>query len=130
MLQDCATFSGYSVRDITVAKQFYEEKLGLNVEANEMGLQLKLKNQNVFIYAKPDHQPASFTVLNFVVDDIDKKMDELLASGVTFEKYDDLGGGAVPDEKGILRGLAAGMGPDIAWFKDPDGNVLSILQES
>lgn len=129
MLKECATFSGFSVQDVAAAKQFYADTLGLDVEENEMGLKLKLKNQEVFIYAKPDHQAATFTVLNFIVDDIDKTMEEMTANNVTFEKYDDIGGVAVPDEKGILRGLAAGMGPDIAWFKDPSGNILSILQE-
>lgn len=129
MLQESATFSGFSVKDLTQAKQFYAGKLGLTVEQDEMGLKLKLKNQEVFVYTKTDHQPATFTILNFVVDDIDKTMDEMIANGVTFEKYDDLGGGAVPDEKGVLRGLTANMGPDIAWFKDPDGNILAILQD-
>ena len=83
----------------------------------------------VFIYEKPDHVPATFTVLNFVVADIDAAVDQLSGKGITFEHYD-LGNGAVQDEKGILRGLAASMGPDIAWFKDPAGNILSILQDS
>ncbi|MEJ0073539.1 MAG: VOC family protein [Candidatus Saccharibacteria bacterium] len=117
--------SGFSVDDAAKAKQFYSETLGLDVEEDQMGLTLKLAGANdVFVYAKPDHQPATYTVLNFPVDDIDKAVDELTAKGVTFEHY---GPEAHQDEKGIARGKAAGMGPDIAWFKDPAGNILSVL---
>jgi predicted enzyme related to lactoylglutathione lyase len=130
MLQDCYAFSGYSVNDKKAAKEFYGTVLGLDVDDSEMGLQLKLNDTHpVFLYEKPNHEPATFTVLNFSVKNIDETMDELIAKGVEFEHYDDIGGGAKPDEKGVLRGLAANMGPDIAWFKDPAGNVLSILQE-
>ena len=128
MLKDSATFSGYSVNDIETAKKFYEETLGLNVEQNEMGLELKLKDQSIFIYEKADHQPASFTVLNFITEDIDTKIDELVEAGITFERYTNLP--AQQDERGVLRGLAAKMGPDIAWFKDPAGNILGLLQTS
>lgn len=131
MLTNNQAFSGIAVTDIERAKKFYEEELGLKVEQNEMGLQLHVAGNNpIFVYEKPDHQPANYTVLNFIVEDIDKTMDELEANGVDFEHYGDLGNGAVPDERGILRGLAANMGPDIAWFKDSSGNIFSILQES
>lgn len=121
-------FSGFSVNDQSAAKQFYSEILGVTVEEDQMGLNLKLEGgAKVFIYAKPDHQPASFTILNFVVDDIDAAVDELAAAGVVFERYDNMP--APQDEKAILRGRAAGQGPDIAWFKDPAGNILSILQK-
>lgn len=130
MLKDAHAFSGFSVKDQTKAKEFYSQTLGLNVEENKMGLTLKLAGGNdVFIYAKPDHQPATFTLLNFVVDSIDATVEELKSNGVTFEEYD-FGNGAKTDDKSIMRGIAAQQGPDIAWFKDPDGNILSVLQES
>ncbi len=128
MLKDSATFSGYSVNDIETAKKFYEDTLGLTVEQNEMGLELKLKDQSIFIYEKADHQPASFTVLNFITEDISTKIDEMVEAGITFERYNSLP--AQQDERGVLRGLAAKMGPDIAWFKDPAGNILGLLQVS
>jgi len=127
MLGDSVAFSGFSVKDLARTKQFYSDTLGVKVEQDEMGLTLKLPNGNdVFIYQKDDHQPASFTILNFIVDDIDKAVDELVANGVQFERYDNMP--AQQDEKGIARGVAANMGPDIAWFKDPDGNILSVLK--
>src|SRR5690349_16962421 len=130
MLKDAKTFSGFSVKDLAQAKQFYGETLGLNVEDGKMGLRLKLAGgQEVFIYNKDDHQPATYTVLNFVVEDIDKTVDDLVAKGVKFEQYD-MGNGAKTDAKGVLRGLSVKMGPDIAWFKDPAGNILSVLQDS
>ncbi|HUP26168.1 MAG TPA: hypothetical protein VM124_00800, partial [Candidatus Limnocylindrales bacterium] len=104
--------------------------LGLELEETAMGLKLSVASGNpIFVYAKDDHVAASFTILNFVVDDIDATIDELTNKGIVFEKYT-LGNGAKTDEKAVLRGLSANMGPDIAWFKDPAGNVLSVLQES
>lgn len=124
------TFSGISVDDLGKAKEFYTGTLGLELENEEMGLQLRLPGgARLFIYEKSDHEPATFTVLNFVVEDIDTTIDELVGKGIKFEHYD-LGGGAETDEKGVLRGLSANMGPDIAWFKDPAGNVLSVVQDS
>ena len=82
----------------------------------------------LFIYSKDDHQPATFTVLNFAVSDIDQAVDELTKLGVTFERYDNMPG--EQDDKGILRGRSVNQGPDIAWFKDPAGNILAVLQES
>lgn len=129
MLQDCPTFSGFSVDDQDAAKGFYGQKLGLDVEQTEMGLKLNLANgQQVFMYQKDDHAPASFTILNFIVTDIDSAIDGLQEKGVQFEVYHNLP--SEQDERGVLRGLAAGMGPDIAWFKDPAGNVLAVLQEA
>ncbi len=128
MLQDVMTFSGFSVNDQAAAKQFYAETLGVTVDETPMGLSLKLKGGEVFIYQKDDHAAATFTVLNFVVPNIDEAVDGLVAKGVKFEVYD--GMPAPQDERGILRGLAANMGPDIAWFKDPAGNVLAVLQDS
>jgi predicted enzyme related to lactoylglutathione lyase len=130
MLKDSNAFSGFSVDDIAKAKDFYGNVLGLTVEElPDMGLTLKLKGANVFVYPKPDHQPASFTVLNFEVADIDAAIDELVAAGVTFEHYDNMP--APQDEKGVLRNDGdPSQGPKgIAWFKDPAGNVLSVLQQ-
>lgn len=127
MLQDSHVFSGFSVDDLAAAETFYGQTLGLDAQADAMGLQLHLPgNTEVFIYEKADHQPATFTILNFVVADIDAAVAALKDNGVTFEHYDDLP--APQDEKNILRGRAAGMGPDIAWFKDPAGNILAVLQ--
>ena len=125
MVNTTEAFSGMSAKDISAVRKFYEETLEIPVEDAGMGaITLQLDTGGVvYIYPKPDHQPASFTVLNFPVDDIDVAVDELVAKGVKFEKYE----GAHQDEKGIARGKAAGQGPDIAWFTDPSGNILSVL---
>lgn len=126
MFEPVSTFSGFSVNDSAAAVAFYREKLGVNVEETPMGVQLHLPGgQTVFVYEKPDHQPASFTVLNFVVTDIDAAVDALAEKGVALEKYE----GMHQDDKGIARGKAANMGPDIAWFKDPAGNILAVLTD-
>jgi len=91
------------------------------------GLRFEVHGQKVFVYPKTDHQPATFTVLNFVVESIDTAIDELKSRGVRFERYDNLP--AQQDEQGVLRGKEAGMGPDIAWFKDPSGNILALVEE-
>ena len=125
MLSNSHAFSGFSTDDIPRAKKFYEGTLGLDVsEENEM-LSLKFPNgHTVLIYPKGDaHRAATFTVLNFPVDDIDAVVDKLVATGVTFERY---GEEASQDERGIARGY----GPPIAWFKDPAGNILSVLEGS
>jgi len=120
-------FSGFSVDDVDAAADFYGTTLGLGVARNAMdALDVSLPGgARVFVYPKPDHQPATFTVLNLVVDDIDAAVDELNARGVTTKIYD----GDFTDAKGIARGRAAGRGPDIAWFRDPAGNVLSVLAD-
>ena len=126
MFENSKAFSGFSVDDVPRAKAFYRETLGLNVsEDGEHGLLfLHLAgDRDTLIYPKPDHIPASFTVLNFPVDDIDAAVEELTARGVSFERYE--GTEMETDEKGIFRG----GGPYIAWFKDPAGNVLSVLQD-
>jgi predicted enzyme related to lactoylglutathione lyase len=125
MLKDSKAFSGFSVNDLVAAKKFYSETLGLMVEENAMGLLLKITGGYVvFIYQKDNHTPATYTTLNFPVNDIDRAVDELTHKGITFEHYDNM-----TDEKGIARGLARHQGPDIAWFTDPAGNILSVLQE-
>lgn len=118
-------FSGFSVDDIDAAIEFYGTTLGLAVQKNAMGaLDLTLPGgARVFAYPKDDHQPATFTILNLVVDDVEAAVDELNGRGVVTKIYD----GLYTDEKGIARGSATGQGPDIAWFRDPAGNVLSVL---
>jgi catechol 2,3-dioxygenase-like lactoylglutathione lyase family enzyme len=114
-------FSGFSASDIEAEKAFYSGKLGTKVHEEMGALNLDLEGgQRVFIYPKPDHQPATFTVLNFEVADIDKAVDELTAAGVKFERYE----GMDQDAKGVMRD----NGPTIAWFKDPAGNILSVIE--
>ncbi|WP_348788096.1 VOC family protein [Leifsonia sp. NPDC080035] len=122
-------FSGFSVDDIDAARDFYRATLGLDVTDGPMGnLDIALPSgAHVFVYPKPNHEPASFTILNLVVDDIDAAVDELNGKGVVTKIYDD---DAFPtDAKGIARGKSVGQGPDIAWFRDPAGNVMSVLQD-
>jgi predicted enzyme related to lactoylglutathione lyase len=128
MLESTKAFSGFSVNDIEAAKQFYGTTLGVEVSEDAMGhLTLTLPGgTEVLAYPKDDHVPAAFTILNFEVDDIDEAVDALTASGVNFQRYD----GMHQDDKGVMRGIAAGMGPNIAWFTDPAGNVLSVLQNA
>jgi predicted enzyme related to lactoylglutathione lyase len=115
-------FSGFAVDDLQKAKDFYGETLGLTVTEEYDLLTLHLAGgTNVVVYPKPGHIPASFTVLNFRVDDVDQAVDELVQRGVHFERYP----GLDADERGVFRG----GGPYIAWFTDPAGNILSVLQE-
>jgi catechol 2,3-dioxygenase-like lactoylglutathione lyase family enzyme len=118
-------FSGIAVKDIDETRAFYRDALGLAVEDNPMGaLNISLPQGGIiFVYPKGDHVPATYTVLNLEVDDIDAAVDELTAKGVEFDRYE----GSYQDEKGIARGKAANRGPDIAWFTDPSGNILSVL---
>jgi len=123
MFKNTQTFSGFSVDDIEKARKFYGETLGMDVTTPMNQLQLNIKGgYKIFIYGKPNHTPATYTVLNFPVDDIDKAVNELTAKGVKFEIYTE--GQMKTDEKGIVRG----GGPKIAWFKDPAGNFLSVLE--
>jgi len=125
MLKTSKGFSSFAVNDIPKAKDFYENTLGLSVKDNPMGIiELEISgSSNVIVYPKPNHEPATFTVLNFPVDDIDAAVDALMQKGVTFEKYDEAS--LKTDEKGISRGNG---GPNIAWFKDPSGNILSVME--
>jgi catechol 2,3-dioxygenase-like lactoylglutathione lyase family enzyme len=122
MLQTRSAFSSFSVNDLKKASDFYGQTLGLKVAESEMGLEIHPGDTEVFIYPKPNHTPATFTVLNFLVDDIDKAVHELKQKGVSFEHYD---GEIKTNEKGIHRN----GGPSIAWFKDPAGNILSVLEK-
>lgn len=122
MLRTKEAFSSFSVNDIQKAKAFYEQTLGLKVSEKPEGLELQEPGGgSVFLYAKPNHAPATFTVLNFIVEDIEAAVDELTKQGVRFEQYD---GEIKTDDKGIHRN----GGPVIAWFKDPAGNILSVLE--
>src|SRR5689334_19731046 len=121
MLGSSAAFSGMSSNDIEAAKRFYGETLGVDVSEDHGILNLKLAGgQRVIVYPKDDHEPATFTVLNFEVSDIDAAVDDLVSKGVVFERYE----GAGQDAKGIAREYP----PPIAWFKDPAGNILSVIQ--
>jgi predicted enzyme related to lactoylglutathione lyase len=128
MLQTSAAFSTFAVPDLDVARQFYGQTLGLQVrDQPEMGV-LEIQagdSQPVTVYPKPDFRPATFTVLNFLVDDIDRAVSELNTNGVRMERYDlpDM----QPDAKGIVRGP---QGPAIAWFTDPAGNILSLMEST
>ena len=125
MLGKSKAFSGFAVPDIEKAKKFYGETLGLEVSEDHGVLTLHLAGgNNVLIYPKPNHVPATFTVLNFPVDDVDLAVDELKKRGVRFEIYD------FPDLKTDEKGIMRGKGPTIAWFKDPAGNILSVLEAS
>ena len=126
MFKPESAFSGFSVNDLAKAKVFYAQTLRLKVDDEGVGMRLHLPDGGtVFAYPKDDHRPATFTILNFVVENIDEAVDELTNRGVQFEHYEE---GPKTDEKGILRGRALQMGPDIAWFKDPAGNTLAVLQ--
>jgi predicted enzyme related to lactoylglutathione lyase len=125
MFKHTKAFSGFSVDDTAKAKDFYQNTLGLEVTDVMMGviaLHIEGNGNNTIIYPKPNHTPASFTILNFPVDDVDKTVDELTAKGIAFEHYDF--GEIKTDAKGIMRG----RGPTIAWFKDPAGNILSVIE--
>jgi catechol 2,3-dioxygenase-like lactoylglutathione lyase family enzyme len=122
MFENTRAFSGFAVDDLDAAKKFYGETLGVKVSEHYGLLTLHLAGgRDTLVYPKPDHTPASYTILNFQVDDIDAAVDELVGRGVELEKYEGMG----QDAKGINR---AG-GPYIAWFKDPAGNILAVLQE-
>ena len=122
MFANTTAFSGFAVDDLEAAKKFYGETLGLRTSEHHGLLTLHLAgDRDTLVYPKPDHVPASYTILNFQVDDIDAAVDELVRRGIPMERYEGMG----QDDKGINR---AG-GPYIAWFKDPAGNILAVLQE-
>jgi catechol 2,3-dioxygenase-like lactoylglutathione lyase family enzyme len=123
MLAHSKAFSGFSVGDLDEAERFYGRTLGVQVEQSDGLLTLHLGGgTDVLIYPKPNHQPATFTVLNFPVDDVERAVDDLTRRGVRFEQYD------LPGLKTDERGISRGGGPTIAWFKDPAGNILSVLE--
>ena len=124
MLRDSKAFSGFSANDIPKAKEFYGRTLGLEVSESNGLLTLHLASgNNVLIYPKPNHTPAAFTVLNFPVANVEQTVDELTKRGVRFEIYD------LPNIKTDKKGIMRGNGPTIAWFKDPAGNILSVIEQ-
>jgi len=127
VFRDSQAFSSYSVDDIDAARDFYSDKLGLSVEKSEMGtLEVKVgSGQTVMLYPKPNHEPATFTVLNIVVRDVVKAVDDLAAAGITMARYDDIPD-INQDAKGISRDDRGG--PAIAWFRDPAGNVIAVME--
>ena len=120
MFADTKAFSGFAVDDMERARAFYADTLGLRVSEEHGMMTLHLAgDRDTLVYPKEDHVPATFTILNFAVEDVEQAVDALTERGVEFERYDGFG----QDEKGIMRG----QGPDIAWFRDPAGNILSVL---
>ncbi len=125
MFKDTKAFSGFSVDDVQKAKRFYGQTLGLEVSEAHGLLELHIAGgTRILVYPKPNHVPATFTILNFPVDDVERAVSQLTRAGVRFEIYDE--GDLKTDEKGVFRG----GGPKIAWFKDPAGNILSVIEES
>ena len=129
MLANAKAFSGYAVDDLEKARAFYADTLGVRVEVLDADNGLMTlhhpEERDTLVYRKDDYVPATYTVLNFQVDDIDAAVDELTARGVSFERYD----GMPQDDKGVMRGREVNRGPDIAWFTDPAGNILAVLQQ-
>ena len=123
LFREANAFSSFSIKDIKQAKQFYGETLGLKVVETPEGLELHTGGTTIFLYPKPNHTPASFTVLNFHVNDIEAAVEELKTLGIALEHYN------LPDLKTDQSGIFRGPGPQIAWFKDPSGNILSVLEE-
>jgi len=127
MLHDSPAFNGFSANNLAATQEFYGQTLGLDVTANDMGMveiHLAGRETPIVVYPKDDHQAATYTILNFPVDDIEQAVDELAAKGISFEQYE-----GMTDDKGIAWGLKVNRGPNIAWFKDPGGNILSLLQD-
>jgi catechol 2,3-dioxygenase-like lactoylglutathione lyase family enzyme len=123
MFKNAKAFSGFSVDDIPAAREFYGTTLGLEVTDVEDMLDVALgTGAHVLIYPKPNHEPATYTILNFPVEDVDAAVDDLASRGVAFELYDE------PDLKTDEKGIFRGQGPTIAWFRDPAGNILSVLE--
>jgi catechol 2,3-dioxygenase-like lactoylglutathione lyase family enzyme len=126
MFKPIKSFSGFSINDLASAKQFYTETLGMQVTEEGPGLLIHhTGGGSTFAYVKENHEPASYTVLNFEVENIDEAVEALGKAGIQFERYKEM----PQDESGIMRGLSRDMGPDVAWFKDPSGNILAVMQE-
>ena len=126
MFKPVQTYSGFSINDLATAKQFYAGVLGLQVVEEGPGMRIQhVGGGSVIAYVKDDHEPASYTVMNLEVTNIDEAVNSLSEAGIQFERY----AGMPQDKLGVMRGLSSGDGPDIAWFKDPSGNILSVLQE-
>ena len=123
MITKTGVLSGMSTDDLAATAAFYRDTLGFDVDETTNGLAIRSGEQRFFIYPKPDHQPATYTAVYLEVPDIDAAVDELATAGVELQRYE----GLHQDEKGVSRGLATGDGPDIAWFTDPAGNILAVL---
>ncbi len=122
MINPDDAYSGFATDDIEAARRFYAEVLGMEVGEENGMLSLSIgAGKQILVYPKPDHEPATYTILNFPVDDVEQAVDELARAGVQFEHYDD------PDLTTDAKGIMRGNGPDIAWFRDPAGNILSVL---
>jgi catechol 2,3-dioxygenase-like lactoylglutathione lyase family enzyme len=126
VLSDTKAIQSFSVDDLAKAHSFYHDTLGLDVAEKPEGLEITVGDGNrIFVYPKPNHEPATFTILNFLVDNVDTAVDKLKSTGIKFEQYD------LPDIKTDERGIARDTGgPAMAWFKDPAGNILSVLQRA
>lgn len=126
VLTDARVFQSFSVDDLGKARSFYQDTLGLDVVERPEGLEVETgSGSKIFVYPKPDHQPATFTILNFSVDNVDEAVDRLKSTGIKFEQYD------LPNIKTDARGIARDTGgPAIAWFKDPAGNILSVCERA
>jgi catechol 2,3-dioxygenase-like lactoylglutathione lyase family enzyme len=124
MLTTIDSFSGFSVDDIDAAKKFYCDILGFSAEDMMGGFILHLPTKDVWVYQRPGHVPATYTMLNFIVENIDQAEHEMTSMGIELKRYPEM----KQDEKGIMRGKEVDMGPNIAWFEDPAGNVLSIIE--
>jgi catechol 2,3-dioxygenase-like lactoylglutathione lyase family enzyme len=126
VLTDAKAFQSFSVDDLGKARSFYQDTLGLDVKESPEGLELEVgSGSKVFVYPKPDHEPATFTILNFAVDNVDEAVDRLKSTGIEFERYD------LPNIKTDSRGIARDTGgPAMAWFKDPAGNILSVCERA
>jgi len=127
MFNPKTALNAFSAKDLDAIKHFYTEVLSLEVKDSPAGLEISLPGgAKTIVYQSDKNQPAEYTMLNFFVDNIDEAVDALAKRGVTFERYEDMG--FPQDEKGVARGLAVHKGPDAAWFKDPQGNILEVLQ--
>jgi len=126
VLTDAKVFQSFSVDDLGKARSFYQDTLGLDVVERPEGLEVETgSGSKIFVYPKPDHQPATFTILNFSVDNVDEAVDRLKSTGIKFEQYD------LPNIKTDSRGIARDTGgPAMAWFKDPAGNILSVCEQA
>ena len=129
MFKNTPSFSSFSVKDIIIAEDFYGDTLGLQVSTNKMGMLIVTlaSGATIMMYPKLDHQAATFTLLNFQVADLDKTVDKLIEKGIVFEQYDTEY--MKTDEKGIVRSPDPSKGPNIAWFKDPSGNIIAVMED-
>lgn len=126
MFKPLQSYSGFSINDLEAAKRFYADTLRMQVTEEGPGLRIQhVGGGSVIAYVKDGHEPASYTIMNFEVENIDEAVKNLGEAGVQLERYD----GMPQDELGVMRGLSIGQGPNIAWFKDPSGNILAVLQE-